>query len=246
MRKWLLTGLLCAGVGLVAAHHAVYAGEKKSEKTEKTKKAKADTKAGKPDTQQIVVSLPDWAHTVVEPQPLSANVEKGLSYLIAQQQDDGGWGQGGGWRTVSSGGRIQPGTQGYKEQTDVGNTAVATLALIRSGSTPTAGPHQENVRKGLDYIMASIETSDSSSMFVTDTRGTQLQTKIGLYADTFMSVMVLSEMRGRMQNEKANERLDQALNKVIWKIETNMKEDGSFENNRGWASVLSQSVGNKE
>src|SRR5437763_1857773 len=36
--------------------------------------------------------------TAVDPKPLSAAVKKGLEYLVKQQQEDGGWNQGGGWR----------------------------------------------------------------------------------------------------------------------------------------------------
>jgi hypothetical protein len=34
----------------------------------------------------------------VKPKPLSQNTQKGLEYLIEQQDASGGWGQGGGWR----------------------------------------------------------------------------------------------------------------------------------------------------
>ena len=47
----------------------------------------------------------------VEPKPLSDGVKKGIDYLLKSQQEDGGWAQGGGWRTAvnGQGGRIEGG-----------------------------------------------------------------------------------------------------------------------------------------
>ena len=42
---------------------------------------------------------PGWT-TAVDPKPLSATVKKALEYLVKNQQEDGGWNQGGGWRTT--------------------------------------------------------------------------------------------------------------------------------------------------
>src|SRR5580704_9730408 len=73
------------------------------------------------------------------PKPLSDAVKKGLEYLVKQQHANGGWGQGGGWRInldangQNTGARIE-GAE-VKDPPDVGNTAVATLALIRAGNT---------------------------------------------------------------------------------------------------------------
>lgn len=198
--------------------------------------------------QKPALASPDgspWT-TVVEPKALSSQVEKGLEYLANQQQEDGGWGQGGGWRLdAGSKGRVQPGAEGYKQSTDVGNTAIAVLAFIRAGNTPTKGTYKDNVRHGVAYLVANIDDSDAESMYVTDVRGTQIQSKIGAYADTFLSLTTLAELKGHMPTDKANKRLVASLDKVINKIESNQKDDGSYEGNQGWASVLSRSFGNK-
>src|SRR5260370_12048593 len=52
-------------------------------------------------------------------------------------------------------------------------------------------------------------------------------------------------MKGRMPDEKSEERMIAALNKTIGKIEDNLKEDGTFAGNDGWASVLSQGLCSK-
>jgi hypothetical protein len=187
--------------------------------------------------------VPDGAlalGTAVEPKPLCDSVKKGLDYLVKQQKANGGWGQGGGWR-VSNNGRVE----GAEDPPDVGNTCLAVLALVRAGNTPKDGPYANNVAKGVDFICANIEKSDGKSLYVTDIKGTQLQSKIGEYVDTFLSSLVLAELKGRMQDESNEKRMVAALTKTINKMETNQKSDGTFAGNTGWASILSQSLANK-
>ncbi len=178
--------------------------------------------------------------TAVEPKPLCEGAKKGLEYLVKQQNANGGWGQGGGWR-VGTNGRVE----GAEDPPDVGNTCLAVLALVRAGNTPKDGPYAKNVAKGVDFICANIEKSDGKSLYVTEIKGTQLQSKIGEYVDTFLSSMVLAELKGRMQDEANEKRMVAALTKTINKMEANQKSDGTFAGNSGWASILSQGLANK-
>jgi hypothetical protein len=43
-----------------------------------------------------------------KPKRLSGHVEKGLAYLVNQQHANGGWGQGGGWRSGNHGASKAP------------------------------------------------------------------------------------------------------------------------------------------
>jgi Skp family chaperone for outer membrane proteins len=181
--------------------------------------------------------------TPVKPKPLSDNVKKGLSYLVNQQHDDGGWGQGGGWRIGDKGnGRVEG--AGIKDPPDVANTCIATLALLRAGNTPKQGEYAKNVAKGIEFICANIEKSDKDSLYVTDVRGSQVQSKIGPFVDTFLSTLVLAELKGKC-DENTEKRLVAALNKTVAKIEKHQKEDGTFAGNHGWATSLSQALCSK-
>jgi len=199
--------------------------------------------AAKNETGKITSPMPTWATTAVKPKAVSDEVNKGLAYLVSQQDESGGWGQGGGWRTGQGGGRVEGAN--VQDPPDVANTCIATLALLRSGHTPKEGKYAKNIAKAVDFICGHIEKSDKKSIFVTDLRGTQVQTKIGPYVDTFLASLVLAEMKGRMPDEKSEKRMIAALNKTIGKIEDNLKEDGTFAGNDGWASVLSQGLCSK-
>ena len=106
------------------------------------------------------------------PKPLSDAVNKGFTYLINQQHAGGGWCQGGGWRMGTQGGRVEG--PNVEDPPDVANTCVAALALLRAGHTPRDGEYCTQFRRGLDFIVTSVERSDTESLYVTDLRGTQV------------------------------------------------------------------------
>jgi len=200
--------------------------------------------AAKNDAAKVASPMPTWATTAVKPKPLSEVANKGLAYLISQQHENGGWGQGGGWRSSKNGGRTAE-SANVEDPPDVASTCMAALALLRAGHTPKDGKYAQNVAKAVEFICSHIEKSDLKSLYVTDIRDTQVQTKIGPYVDTFLASLVLAEMKGRMPDEKSEKRMIVALNKTIGKIEDNLKADGTFEGNNGWASVLSQGLCSK-
>lgn len=180
----------------------------------------------------------------LDPKPLAEFTKKGLEYLVSQQQPGGGWGQGGGWRSGGQNGGRREGND-VADPADLGNTCIAALALIRSGSTPQSGPYANQLARAAEYICGQIQKSNVEGLYVTDVRDTQLQQKIGQYVDTFLAGLVLSELKGHMPNSEAEKQLLASLGKAIAKIEKNQQEDGTFAGNTGWASVLSQGLCSK-
>ncbi|MBE7493766.1 MAG: hypothetical protein HS117_02355 [Verrucomicrobiaceae bacterium] len=183
------------------------------------------------------------------PPPLSPEkaVKAGLDYLLSQQHDNGGWGQGGGWRQnvedqQGRGARVE-GDQ-VKDPPDLGNTCVSLMALLRAGHSPVGGGHQEAAQKAFKFICAEVDKADVDSLFVTSVRDTQLQSKIGTYVDTFLAAWVLSELKGHV-DDKDEPRRAALLDKVIQKMERHQEGDGSFAGNQGWAAVLSQGLCSK-
>src|SRR5262249_15961137 len=112
---------LFAGLGLLAGLRA--------KDPEPAKPAKAES------------PIPTWATTAVKPKPLSDNVKKGLAFLIKQQQPDGGWGQG------DESAAMGRGLAQFKDKSNVADTCMAILALLRAGHSPREGEYAKNVGK---------------------------------------------------------------------------------------------------
>jgi hypothetical protein len=219
MKTWGVAALLVGGVviGPIAA-------EDRDNGT--AEQARAMTPATSPTTRPV------------QAKPLSENVNRGLRWLAERQLPNGSWDQGEESQHMQTSG--QPNGSGG----NVADTAVACLALFRSGSTPAAGPYATHLRKGVEYVCASVEKSDADSLWVTDIRGTRLQSKLGQFVDTFASALILAEMKDRMADEASNKRVLAALDKVMDKIEKNQQADGGFAN-AGWAPTIAQGLCSK-
>lgn len=178
------------------------------------------------------------ARTAVKPKPLSGTVEKGLAWLVKHQLPSGAWGQGD--EAAGMGNSMAT----MRDTASLADTAMALTALLRAGHDPNRGAYRDAVHKGLEFVLMEVEKADSDSLYVTATRGTRVQAKIGPYADTFAALMVLNEAKGQMRDSIGNDRLDKALAKIAKKIEKNQRPDGTWEGG-GWAPVLSQALAAK-
>ena len=147
-----------------------------------------------------------------KPKPLSPAVVRGLDYLAEQQHSNGGWDQGGGWR-VAEQGKAQ--AVSAPNSPDVGNTCIAVLAFVRCGSTAKEGKYAKQIANGVDFACGHIARSDEKSLFVTEIKGTQLQSKSGPYVDTFLAVMMLAELKGKMPDSAGEAAVESALKKTV-------------------------------
>lgn len=179
----------------------------------------------------------------VTPKPLGDPVNKGLAWLAKTQNEDGGWGQGGGWRinrAQNQSGRVEGAD--VADPSDLGNTAIALQAFLRAGVNLDSGEYAKVAGKAAEFLLKKVEAADQDSLYVTDVRDTQLQSKIGVYVDTFLATQILSDLKGKLPKAEDEIRRSRMLDKVIAKIEKHQKDDGAFANNRGWASTLSQGL----
>ncbi len=171
-------------------------------------------------------------------QPSSDSVRRGLAWLVRTQHENGGWSQGEESLTMGQG------MGNLRDKPNVADTCMATLALMRAGSTPSSGEYARPIRRGIDFIMTEVESSDRESLYVTGVRGTRVQSKLGPYIDTFLTGLVLAEVKGKINDEAGNRRLIATLDKVMDKIERNQRQDGTWSGD-GWAPVLSQAMAAK-
>jgi hypothetical protein len=165
-------------------------------------------------------------------------VKKGLEWLVTHQNDDGGFAQG------EESSHMGHHMDGVRDRSNVADSCMGALALIRAGSTPSEGPHAKSIRRAVYFVIGEVERAPEAGLSVTSVNGTRVQGKIGPHVDTFLSAMLLSETRGKMPDEAGNKRLTAALDKVMDKIEKNQRKDGTWENG-GWAPILSQGIAAK-
>jgi hypothetical protein len=242
----------------------------------------APPKKAEQDKDTVDLPPPPKSTTLApRPKALSRSVYAGIKFLVSQQQPNGGWGSGetfGGFGFAGGpvggvlGGRPGVPPRGkvpqQAVQTDVANTSIAGLALLRAGYTPRQGTYCVNLRKAVAYVCAEIEKSDDESLRLGKdempnpgvgpgvkpggVRGggfvmmgqTQVQRKIGNNVDPFLAALFLSESRGKMPDAKSEKRLSKALVKVLDKIQRNQKEDGTW-GDRAWAPVLGQALASR-
>jgi hypothetical protein len=188
-----------------------------------------------------------------EPKPLPNSVRKAIGFLWKQQQSDGGFDGGGQFMVFPIdvglpgpaprvGGGRKPVAPAAKS--DVACTSMAVLALLRSGYSLKTGDRARNLNRAMDFICRQVEASDEDSLEVTDIKGTQVQFKIGPYADTFLAAIILAEAKRKMPDEKSEKRVVTALEKIVKKMTKHQKDDGSWEG-KAWAPVLSQALASR-
>jgi len=162
---------------------------------------------------------------------------KGLNWLVSSQGKDGGWGQDGGETSY-----VREGENLETTGNDLANTAVAALALLEGGSTPTAGPHREAAARALEFVLRGVEQAPEEGLALKTLQGTQIQRKLGPFIDTFLTAQLLSELDGETGDAALDERVRAALKTCVRKIEAHQQADGSWNISGGWAPILGTSM----
>jgi hypothetical protein len=175
--------------------------------------------------------------TAVKPKPLSEHVKRGVKWLVEHQLKRGAWGQG--EESAYMGGGMK-----MMDVPSVADTSVAALALVRAGNTPAHGEHAKSVLRAVEFICGQIEESDQHSLYVTPTRNTRVQQKLGPYIDTFAAAVLLPEIKDQMPDEAGKKRVAAALEKLLVKIQKNQRNDGTW-GGEGWATTIQQNMGVK-
>jgi hypothetical protein len=234
----ILTALLL-GLRIATAEPSISAPPAEKESTKETA-TKPTPPEAKPTPPEVTPTSPEAKPS--PPKPLSSVTLKGLAWLIKSQNADGGWGQGGGWRTntTSQGGRVEGAN--VADPSDIGNTAIVLQCLLRSGARLDKGEHSAESSRAAEFLLREIAKADADTLFVTSVRDTQIQSKIGRYVDTFLSAQILADLKGKMPSPDSEKKRAELLDRVIAKIEKHQQADGAFAGNAGWAATLSQGL----
>ncbi|MCA9246811.1 MAG: terpene cyclase/mutase family protein [Planctomycetales bacterium] len=172
----------------------------------------------------------------IEARPIAPFVNKALGWLVEAQHTDGGW--GGGSHAA------QQIRDPHAVKTDPATTAFATMALMRSGHTPTQGDFKEVVRRATLYLVEAVEKAEDKGPRITDIQGTQPQVKLGQMVDTTMTAQCLARLSAALpKKHELRPRVDKALAKCVRKLEASQNEDGGWNFGGGWAPVLQSSAG---
>lgn len=162
-------------------------------------------------------------------------VQRGIDWLVEAQHLDGGWG---------AGSHAQQQVRDPRAvQTDPATTAFAATALLRAGSTPLSGKHQDAVRRAVEYLLSSVESAPDDGPRITSLEGTQPQSKLGPLIDTSMTLQLLARVLPTLAAEQPlHARVDRAVDKCLRKLEASQEDSGSWGGG-GWAPVLQSSMG---
>ena len=122
-----------------------------------------------------------------------AAAERGLAWLVRNQQEDGSW-------LCDVGFKLN---DGYKviqvSKPHVGVTALAGTAFLASGSVPGRGPYAKQVERCLDFILASQDATGFIGK--SDTR---------MYSHAF-AAMFLAEVYGTTRDKRVRDALQRAV-----------------------------------
>jgi len=185
----------------------------------------------------VVCILSGWAFAgdppATRPQNNTAQVNEGLAWLAKTQLKNGAWGQG------DESSQMGNGLVNIRGTPNVADTCMAMMALYHAGSSPTTGQYRDNIASAVNFVCGQIEAADDQSLSITSLSGTRTQLKLGQFIDTFMAAQALAELKGKMEDPQANQRVEVALKKVLHKMEINQKSNGQWTGG-GWAPALAQ------
>jgi hypothetical protein len=167
------------------------------------------------------------------PEAVQLSVDRGLTWIVGAQNQNGGWGAGSHNR--------QDITDPHAVAADPATTAMVSMALLRSGTTLTAGKYALQLKKALNYLMSATENSQGTTHNITDITGTQIQTKLGENIDVILTAQFFSNMLDHAHHDlQLKARIEKNLNTCVSKIQKAQDSNGNMAG-AGWAGVLQSS-----
>lgn len=166
---------------------------------------------------------------------LTLSVRDGIAWLADAQLPNGGYGAG----SHSAQNVLDP----HAVKADPATTAMVAMALLRSENTFKKGPYAENLKKATNFLMESVENTSAENPYITDVRGTQIQTKLGQNIDAVLAAQFFSNLLDRKLKGVDKKRLERCLDICVSKIQNGTDAQGK-QGGAGWAGVLQSGLAN--
>ena len=131
-----------------------------------------------------------------------ASIDKALEFLAREQAKDGCWRSGGGYG-----------------QYPCAMSALAGLALLASGSTPTRGPYAKNVRRVTRYLLGQQQQNGLIAAPIEEGRS--------MYGHGF-GLLFLSQVYGMEEDVQKQRRIKDACKRAITLIARSQSADGGW------------------
>ncbi|MEW5677489.1 hypothetical protein ABGT15_14355 [Flavobacterium enshiense] len=164
----------------------------------------------------------------------AATIDKGEKWLVEAQNNDGGWGAG----SHSNQGEMNP----HAVSSDPATTAMASMALYRMGYSIDKGKYKEQLKDALDFLLSEVEKNKNSE-YITQVRGTQIQTKLGQNIDAALTLQFLNQVVPTLSDGNLKKRVENAIQICVDKVEKSYDDNGKVSG-AGWAGVLQSSFAN--
>ncbi len=176
-------------------------------------------------------SLGAWKYKT--PEAVQRAMDEGLQWIAKAQHGDGGWGAGSHARQDV----IDP----HAVSPDPATTSMVAMALLRSGSTLETGNYSTPLRRAVNYLLETTESSPASSLNITNVTGTQIQSKLGVNIDVILTAQFFSNLLEDLnESSPVRSRVKAALDKCVSKIQRAQDGNGAIAGS-GWAGVLQSS-----
>ena len=166
---------------------------------------------------------------------LTLSVRDGLTWLSDAQLPNGGYGAGSH--------NAQHIRDPHAVQADPATTAIVAQAFLRSGNTLNKGTHAKNLKKAINYLLETVESTSKGDPYITDVRNTQIQTKLGANIDAVLTAQFLSNLLDRKLRGVDKKRVERCLDICVSKIQQSTDSSGR-QKGAGWAGVLQSGLAN--
>ena len=161
-------------------------------------------------------------------------INSGEKWLTAAQNKDGGWGAG----SHNNQSERNP----HAVQSDPATTAMSALALCRLGYNINNGQNSQSLKAAVKFLLNEIEKNINNE-FITQIRGTQIQSKLGANIDAVLTLQFLNQIVTTINDQTLKERVTVAIQNCVNKIEQSFDKSGRVSG-AGWAGVLQSSFAN--